>query len=299
MMATTELEKIPETVLSRSQVYEFRTISTKAIAAQLRLIMDAERIEVGEDSLQLIARDAEGSMRDAQSKLDQVIAFTGGTITAEDVAVVLGLVGRDLLLDTLQAVADEDAPASFALVARAVEMGYDLRAVCRELSRVVRDLLVLSVDPSRISDPEIAGEGERDRLKALVARFSREDLLRAFDLLTRAEADIRAAAQPRYHLEMALLRWMHLRKLMPIEDLIAGAASGGGDRGAGSRIRIAQRCACVRSRRRRCVAADASTARPDRRSASPLVCGAASEAHEPRRRRSSGRADRGRTACPR
>ena len=225
MMATTELEKIPETVLSRSQVYEFRTISTKEIADKLRQIMDQEGIAIGDDSLQLIARDAEGSMRDAQSRLDQVIAFTGGAIAAEDVATALGLVGRDLLLDTLQAVADEDAPASFALVARAVEMGYDLRAVCRELSRVVRDLLVLSVDPSRLSDPAIAGEGERERLTALVARFSREDLLRAFDLLTHAEADIRAAAQPRYHLEMALLRWMHLRKLMPIEDLIAKAGS--------------------------------------------------------------------------
>ena len=77
MMATTELDKIPETVLSRSQVYEFRTISTKAIAEQLRRIVDAEGIAVGDESLQLIARDAEGSMRDAQSKLDQVIAFTG------------------------------------------------------------------------------------------------------------------------------------------------------------------------------------------------------------------------------
>ena len=124
-------------------------------------------------------------MRDAQSKLDQVIAFTGNTITGDDVATVLGLVGRDLLLDAVQAVADEDAPAAFALAGRAVEMGYDLRAVCRELSRVVRDLLVLSVDPSRIDDPEIAGEGERERLTALAARFSREDLLRAFDLLTR------------------------------------------------------------------------------------------------------------------
>ncbi|HEV8211892.1 MAG TPA: DNA polymerase III subunit gamma/tau [Vicinamibacterales bacterium] len=228
MMATTELDKIPETVLSRAQVYEFRTISTKAIAAQLRKIMDAEGITVGEDSLQLIARDAEGSMRDAQSKLDQVIAFTGTTITADDVSTVLGLVGRDLLLDTLQAVADEDAPASFALAARAVEMGYDLRAVCRELSRVVRDVLVLAVDPGRINDPEIAGEGERDRLKALAGRFSREDLLRAFDLLTRAEQEIKSAAQPRYHLEMALLRWIHLRKLVPIEDLIAGAGSGSG-----------------------------------------------------------------------
>ncbi len=221
MMATTELDKIPETVLSRSQVHEFRTIGTKAIADQLRLIVDKEQIEVSDQSLQLIARDAEGSMRDAQSKLDQVIAFTGNTITGEDVATVLGLVGRDLLLDGIQAVADQDAPAAFVLAGRAVEMGYDLRAVCRELSRVVRDLLVLLVDASRISDPEIAGEGERERLTALAARFSREDLLRAFDLLTRAETDIRSAAQPRYHLEMALLRWIHLRKLVPIEELIA------------------------------------------------------------------------------
>src|SRR6185295_7840152 len=225
MMATTELDKIPETVLSRSQVYEFRTISTRIIADTLRRIVDKEGIGVGEDSLQLIARDAEGSMRDAQSKLDQVLAFTGNTITVEDVATVLGLVGRDLLLDTIEAVADENAPASFALVARAVEMGYDLRAVCRELSRVLRDLLVLTVDPSRISDPEIAGEGERDRLKRLAARFSREDLLRAFDLLTRTEAELRTAAQPRYNLEMALLRWMHLRKLVSIEDLIANAGT--------------------------------------------------------------------------
>ena len=100
MMATTELEKIPETVLSRSQVYELRAIGTKAIAEQLRRIVDAEQIAIDKDSLQLIARDADGSMRDAQSKLDQVIAFTGATIGADDVATVLGLVGRDLLLDT-------------------------------------------------------------------------------------------------------------------------------------------------------------------------------------------------------
>src|SRR5437764_7639964 len=103
MMATTELDKIPETVLSRSQVYEFRTISSKSIAAQLRTIVDAEGIEVGDAALQLIARDADGSMRVAQSKLDQVIAFTGKTIATEDVSAVLGLVGRDLLLDTLTA----------------------------------------------------------------------------------------------------------------------------------------------------------------------------------------------------
>src|ERR1700674_3837954 len=226
MMATTELDKIPETVLSRAQVYEFRTISSKAIADQLRKIVDADGITVGEESLQLIARDAEGSMRDAQSKLDQVIAFTGKTVAAGDVATVLGLVGRDVLLDAIQAVADEDAPAAFSLAATSVEMGSDLRLVCRELSRMVRDLLVLSVDPSRVRDPEIAAEGERERLTALAGRFSREDLLRAFDLLTRAENDIRGAAQPRHHLEMAMLRWIYLRMLVPIEDLIASAGSG-------------------------------------------------------------------------
>jgi hypothetical protein len=100
------------------------------------------------------------------------------------------------------------------------------RCGCREPA----DLGILdtfdAVDPSRINDPEIASEGERDRLKALAGRYSREDLLRAFDLLARAEADVRAAAQPRYHLEMALLRWIYLRKIVPIEDsYIKGLAS--------------------------------------------------------------------------
>ena len=241
MMATTELDKIPETVLSRSQVFEFRTISTKSIVEQLRRIADAEGLTVADESLMLIARDAEGSMRDAQSKLDQVIAFTGRTIAAEDVATVLGLVGRDLLLDAVQAVADDDARAAFAVSGRAVELGYDLRSVCRELTRVVRDLLVLSVDPARISDQEIAAEGERDRLTALAGRFSREDLLRAFDLLTRAEMDIRTAAQPRHHLEMAMLRWIYLRKIRPIEELMAGAPSA--DRAATAPARVAERAA--------------------------------------------------------
>jgi DNA polymerase-3 subunit gamma/tau len=233
MMATTELDKIPETVLSRSQVYEFRTIGTRAIADQLRKIVDAEGIEVGDEALQLIARDADGSMRDAQSKLDQVIAFTGNRVSVEDVSVVLGLVGRDLLLGAVTAVADEDAPAAFALAGNAVEMGYDLRLVCRELSRLVRDLLVLSVDAARSQDPEIVSENERERLTALAGRFSREDLLRAFDLLTRAEADLRVAAEPRYHLEMMLLRWIYLRKLTPIEDLVANVTSSAAASGLG------------------------------------------------------------------
>ena len=225
MMATTELSKIPETVLSRSQVFEFKTISSRQIADQLRRIADAEKIAVDDSALLLVARAAEGSMRDAQSAFDQVIAFAGQNVSVDDVATVLGLVGRDLVLDIVTAVADETPAAAFELSGRAVELGYDLRSVVRELSRVVRDLLVLSVDPSRIDDPEIASESERERLKALARRFSREDLLRAFDVLSKAEFDIRAASQPRYHLEMALLRWIHLRKLVPLTELLGGVQS--------------------------------------------------------------------------
>src|SRR6188768_1858778 len=215
MMATTELSKIPETVLSRSQVFEFKTISSRQIADQLRKIADAEKIAVDDSALLLIARAAEGSMRDAQSAFDQVIAFAGEKVTTDDVATVLGLVGRDLVLDIITAVADETPAAAFELSGKAVELGYDLRSVVRELSRVVRDLLVLSVDQSRIDDPEISSESDRERMTALARRFSREDLLRAFDVLSKADFDIRAASQPRYHLEMTLLRWIHLRKLVP------------------------------------------------------------------------------------
>ena len=226
IMATTEMQKIPDTILSRAQVFEFRAISVDAIAAQLRKIAGAEGLTVPGEALMLIARAAEGSMRDAQSALDQVIAFAGTTIGSDDVSTVLGLVGRDLLFDIVAAVVDEDAPAVFTLVGRAVDAGYDLRLVCRELARVVRDLLLVTVDPSRVGDPDVALEAERERIQALAAAFSKEDLLRSFDLLARGEAEVRGSAQPRYHLEIALLRWIHLRRLTPIEDVIAGLERG-------------------------------------------------------------------------
>ena len=225
MMATTELHKIPDTILSRSQVFEFRTIATKAIVAQLRMIAGAEKIEVGDDALGLIARAAEGSMRDAQSALDQVLAFSGQTVTLDDVTTVLGLVGRDLLFDLIDAVADEDGPRAFALADRAVESGHDLKLVCRELTRVVRDIMMVMVDPARAGEGDLA-EGERARLTALAGRFSREDLMRAFDLLAKCEQDIRVAAHPRYHFEMAMLKWMHLRRLVPLADLLEQMGSG-------------------------------------------------------------------------
>jgi len=227
MMATTELEKVPATIQSRSQVFELKMIGVRQIADQLRRIADAEQIEIDDAALMLIARAGDGSMRDAQSAFDQVIAFAGDRIGIDDVSTVLGLVRRDLLFDIADAVAQEDGAAAFALAGQAVESGYDLRLVIRELARLTRDILVVNVDASRVSDPELAAEAERDRLKALAAKFSAEDLMRAFDVLTKAEYEIRGSAYPRYHLEMALLRWIHLRKLVPISELIQGAQRGG------------------------------------------------------------------------
>ena len=222
IMATTLLNKIPDTILSRSQVFEFRTIGTAEINRQLRAIIASEGVAIDDAGLALIARSAAGSMRDAQSALDQVIAFAGESASADEVSTVLGLVGRDAVFEVAETVADETAPRVFELAGRFVEAGYDLRLVCRELSRLVRDMLVLKVDPARLEDPDIAADAERERLQALTARFSREDLLRGFDVLTRAESEIRSAAQPRYHFEVAMLRWMHLRTLVPLTELLAG-----------------------------------------------------------------------------
>ena len=224
MMATTEIEKVPATIQSRSQVFELKTIGVKQIADQLRAIAAAEEIAVDEAAIMLIARAGDGSMRDAQSAFDQVIAFAGTTITAEDVATVLGLVRRDLLIGIADAVAREDAAA------RLRSGGPRGRVRLRPAARRPRAGAV-DPRPARRSasirrasrDPEIAAEGEREALLALAPQFSREDLMRAFDVLTKAELDIRASMQPRYHLEMALLRWIHLRKLVPLDGLIQRA----------------------------------------------------------------------------
>ncbi|BCS31883.1 hypothetical protein TBR22_A10860 [Luteitalea sp. TBR-22] len=224
MMATTELHKIPETIRSRSQEFELRTIGARSVAEQLGRIAEAEQLQVDPDALLLLARAGEGSMRDALSAFDQVIAFAGERITAADVASVLGLIGRDVLMDMADIVADGRAADVFDAVGRLVESGQDLKLVVRELTGLVRDLMVVSVDPSRLDDPELSGDAER--LRALAARFSREDLLRAFDVLARAEQDVRYAAQPRYHLEMALLRWIHLGHLAPISEVLEALGSG-------------------------------------------------------------------------
>jgi DNA polymerase-3 subunit gamma/tau len=225
MMATTDLHAVPATIQSRSQVFELRTLPFAAIRDQLIAVTRSEKVAIDDAALSLVARSAEGSMRDALSALDQVLAFATERVTAGHVSTVLGVIGRDLQLEVLETIAREDVAAVFALAGTIVESGFDLRIVCRELARLVRDVLVVRIDPTRLTDPEIAAEGERDRLKALATAFSREDLMRSFDLLGRAEFEIRGSSQPRHHFEMSLVKWIHLRKLTELNELIERSSS--------------------------------------------------------------------------
>jgi DNA polymerase-3 subunit gamma/tau len=220
MMATTDLHAVPATIQSRSQVFELRTLPFAAIRDQLTTVTRNEKVAIDDAALSLVARSAEGSMRDALSALDQVLAFATDHVTAAHVSTVLGVIGRDLQLEVLETIAREDVAGVFVLAGTIVESGFDLRIVCRELARLVRDLLVVRIDPTRLADPEIAAEGERDRLKALAAVFSREDLMRSFDLLGRAEFEIRGSSQPRHHFEMSLVKWIHLRRMTELSEII-------------------------------------------------------------------------------
>jgi DNA polymerase-3 subunit gamma/tau len=228
MMATTDLHSVPATIQSRSQVFELKTLSFAAIRDQLKAVTTQEKVKIDDAALALVARSAEGSMRDALSALDQILAFTSDAVTAADVSAVLGLIGRDAQFDIAEIVAREDAAAVFDAAGAVVEAGFDLRIVCRELARLMRDLLVVKIDPARVTDPEIASESERDRIKALADRYSREDLMRAFDLLSRAEYEIKRSSQPRHQFEMTLIEWIHLRKLTPLSELISGPSGASG-----------------------------------------------------------------------
>jgi DNA polymerase-3 subunit gamma/tau len=120
MMATTELQNVPVTIQSRSQVFELKALPFPAIREQLRAITAREGVQVDEAALALVARSAEGSMRDALSALDQVLAFTSDAVTAADVSMVLGLIGRDLQFEIAETVAREDLAGAFTLAARVV-----------------------------------------------------------------------------------------------------------------------------------------------------------------------------------
>ncbi|HXF04032.1 MAG TPA: DNA polymerase III subunit gamma/tau [Blastocatellia bacterium] len=219
IMATTELHKVPPTIISRCQLFEFRLIAEGKIFERLRRIAQAEGITISDAALRRIARAGEGSMRDAQSVFDQVISFAGREIHDEQVIEVLGLVGAEMLAAVADAIADQDGGRILRLVDDLVARGVDLRAFTRELMSYFRHLLVVkTVGP----DPELlpVEDAERALLLAQADRFSEEDIVRLFHALAEVEQAIRLATEPRFQLEIGLVKLAHLQRVRPLADLI-------------------------------------------------------------------------------
>ncbi len=221
IMATTEAHKLPDTILSRCQQFEFRTIPVPKITDRLRRIADAEGVNITDDALREIARAGEGSMRDAQSAFDQVISFSGESIKPEDVEAALGLAGTELLRRTVRAVADQQPAEIISVVDDLVMRGHDLRNFTRDLLAYIRDLLITRINAGNTphanrGDGATVDAGEAE----LSARFSEADLVRFFHSLTATERDLRESAHPRYQLEVGLVKLVEMGRLANLEDVL-------------------------------------------------------------------------------
>ncbi len=234
IFATTQHHKIPDTILSRCQEHEFRTVSWAQISKQLGKIAEAEGIEIEPEALAQLSRAAEGSLRDGLSAFDLVIAATGKSISEKDVTELLGLIERDVLRDTVRAIRERDTAAILTIVDRLVVGGRDLRHFVSGLLSYLRDVLVVRV-ASENADQLIGLPSERPQLEELAEHFTEEDLTRSLDVLTAVEQALRWSPEPRFHLEMALLKLAQLRRLASFEELLerfeALARGGGGDGG--------------------------------------------------------------------
>ncbi len=213
VFATTEIHKIPATILSRCQHYNFRRISGVEIAQRLRLVAQDEGISIEDRSLTALARASEGSMRDALSLLDQAVAFGGKTVQHADLEMLLGAVPREFVERMISAIVAQDSPGAVRIISQVLDQGHDLRAYCSDLVEYLRNMLVAAVVSS---EEDLAGliEGaadERQRIRGHATSFTVEQLQDLFKTLSQAEDGLRMSAHPRYVLEVAAVRATTLR----------------------------------------------------------------------------------------
>ena len=243
VFATTDVEKIPFTVLSRCQRYDLRRISSAEIVGRLVEIAKAEKVKISKASLLAVAREADGSMRDAQTLLDQLIAYGGSKIDDAQVAEVLDLVDRRVLMRIATACVEGDAAAALAACHEAGEAGLDAKRLAGNLLQLLRDLVVLRIAPDQ-SELVEADEDEIAELKALGEKTDATRLRRMFRALVREQEDLAWAPQPFAVLELAVVRLATqpdgddvgrlVARLEQLEkSLAAGGPAGGGSGGGG------------------------------------------------------------------
>ena len=224
VLATTEAQKIPNTILSRCQRFDFRRIPTRQIADHLAKICGAEKIEFVADALWVIARQADGSMRDGQSLLDQVVSFCSGEkLSHERVVEVLGLTDRSVLLETLTALAARDPQAILKIIEKIFRGGYDYKIFAQELLEEIRHALISRlIDPERVDLENMLDlpQAEIEALRKLTAKLSEEDLHFMFDMALKGVNDLLRAQDPRLVLEIILLRMAAAPRIHDLQNLL-------------------------------------------------------------------------------
>ena len=220
ILATTEPHKLPSTIQSRCQHFSFRLLDYQEIFSRLHWVCAQENIKADEGALSAVTQAAEGSMRDGLSLLDQVIASCGNQLEETRVRQVLGVVPTQLLNNMVEAIHAGDSRRVLELLGQLATEGYELAHFCAELIRAVRNLMVAKSCGAESPLVQVASE-ERARLAELANLFGEEDLARFFNLLLRTESEMRYSLQPRFHLELGLMKLVHARRLASLEALLA------------------------------------------------------------------------------
>ena len=219
LFATTELSKIPETILSRCQCFEFKPLSHRQIIEQLEIICGQEGIQANGLSLEKIAKTGAGSMRDAQSLLDQVIAYCGNKIENDSVEEILGVVGRTTLEKLVESLIKKDPVKLIEIVQEIITDGKDLNFLCRDLAEYLRNLMMvkLSNKPEAFLDIQVCNlQILQDQSKA----FHVDELQQMFSVLSRTEAEMKRSSLAEMIFEMSILRLADIRPFHRIDDMI-------------------------------------------------------------------------------
>ncbi|WP_295904212.1 DNA polymerase III subunit gamma/tau [uncultured Bdellovibrio sp.] len=225
IMATTEVHKIPQTILSRCQRFDFRRIPTRQITERLKLICDREGVQAEEEALWVIARQGDGSMRDSQSLLDQVITFANGPLSRSNVVEILGLTDRALLFETLNGLIDRNSQAIMKVIEKIASAGFEPHLFSQDLLEMIRNLLLVKVSEAQAVQILEMPDSELQALTDMSQRLSEEDIHLLFDMALKGGADIPRAQDPRIVLEVTLLRMASAPKLVDLKTLLQNGAS--------------------------------------------------------------------------
>jgi DNA polymerase-3 subunit gamma/tau len=219
ILATTEQNKVPDTILSRCQCFEFRALSDAQIIDKLASIAKSEKMEITPAALRMIARRAEGSMRDAQSLMDQAVAYAGEKVDEENIGIVLGLVSREKVWDLLAALLEKQTGTALNRLHDLYYAGYDVMVLVRELSDAVRTLLITKVS----SDPEKVLDETPDSVAVavkMVENVSAGRLQQFFDVLLKTDAQCRNASNALSVLEVAIIKMIRLDDVVHVDEIL-------------------------------------------------------------------------------